>query len=296
MSGGALRVGVAGTAFWAEAAHLPGLRQVPEVELVGLWGRNQGRAETLAGANGVRAFPSFEAMLDAVDAVSFAVPPPVQAGLALRAAEAGRHLLLEKPVAFTAEDAAAIAETVDRKNLACVVFFTRRYIPEVASGIVALRARRWTRAEVTMLGGALVPGSPYEASVWRNEPHAAVWDLAPHVLSVLDPVLGPVRTLTVLEDGAEESTLRSEHAGADGSTAVATIRLSLRAPPERQGNTYVFHGASGTATLPEPPMDRPAVFAHAVRDLVRAVRTGERSACDARFGAEITRAITEALR
>lgn len=292
----ALRIGVVGTAFWAGHTHLPGLRLVPEVELAGLWGRNAGRAEALAEAHGTRAFASFEELLASVDAVSFAVPPAVQAGLALRAAQAGRHLLLEKPVALVQEEADAIADTADGRGLASVVFLTRRYIPEVAAAVEGLRTRRWTGADVTVLGGALTPGSPYEGSLWRQEPNAVVWDVGPHVLSVLCPVLGRLRQLVLLSEGEAESVLRSEHEGG----AVAAIRLSLRAPRERQGNTYVFQGvfqgATEAVTLPDPPIDRPAIFAHAVRDLLRAVRTGVPSPCDARFGAEITRAIAQALR
>ncbi|WP_410095188.1 Gfo/Idh/MocA family oxidoreductase [Streptomyces sp. wa22] len=58
----------------------------------------------MATAHGTEAYTGEEgldALLAASDAVAFAVPPDVQAPLAVRAAEAGCHLLLDKPVATT---------------------------------------------------------------------------------------------------------------------------------------------------------------------------------------------------
>ena len=61
-----------------------------------------------------RRTPSIDALIADVDAVAIALPPDVQAPIALRAARAGRHLLLDKPVALVtgmaAEIAAAVAE------------------------------------------------------------------------------------------------------------------------------------------------------------------------------------------
>ena len=48
--------------------------------------------------HGVRAFASLERLLDTCDAVTIAVPPDIQAGIALQAAEAGKRLIMEKPV------------------------------------------------------------------------------------------------------------------------------------------------------------------------------------------------------
>jgi predicted dehydrogenase len=287
-----VRFGVVGTAFWAEQAHLPGLRSVADVRLVGLWGRNAQRAGALVAAQGLQGFDSFEHLLGEVDAVSFAVPPAVQADLALQAARAGKHLLLEKSVAFDPATADAIVAELGMRGLASVVFLMRRFIPEMAAAIARLRGRRWDRAEVSVMGRALIPGSPYETSQWRREPRAVLWDLGPHVLSILIPVLGPIRRLTLVGETDSATHLTSEH---DGS-GVADIQLSQRAPPGHQGNLYRFNGPDGTVTLPEPPINRPAIFGHAVRDLLRAIASGELSACDARFGAEITWELARATR
>src|SRR3954465_488269 len=94
-----MRFGLVGTGFWAREAPGAGLKAAAAAELAGVWGRDRGRAEQAGASLDVRSYDDFDAMLVDVDAVSFAVPPDVQAELAVRAAAAGKHLLLEKPLA-----------------------------------------------------------------------------------------------------------------------------------------------------------------------------------------------------
>src|SRR6478736_9471382 len=100
-----MRFGLIGTSFWADTVHAAGIDAHPEAELTGVWGRDPSKAEALAAKHGARAYADADELFAAVDAVAFSVPPNVQAELALRAAEAGRALLLEKPLALTVEEA-----------------------------------------------------------------------------------------------------------------------------------------------------------------------------------------------
>lgn len=89
-----LRFGLAGTGHWASLVHAPALASAEGIELAAVWGRNAEATATLAARHGARPFADFEAFLANVDAVCFAVPPDVQAGLAARSASAGKHLLV----------------------------------------------------------------------------------------------------------------------------------------------------------------------------------------------------------
>src|SRR6266508_2383751 len=95
-----LRFGLLGTGYWARETHAAALAIQDGAELVGVWGRNPTKAAAVAERYGVRSFGDPDALFAAVDAVAFALPPDVQAELAVRAATAGRHLLLEKPLAL----------------------------------------------------------------------------------------------------------------------------------------------------------------------------------------------------
>jgi len=84
-----LRVGLAGAGPWAEKAYAPMLAAGPETRLACVWARWPEAAHALAERHGAETAPSFAALLDACQAVAFAVPPDVQADLAAKAAEPG---------------------------------------------------------------------------------------------------------------------------------------------------------------------------------------------------------------
>jgi predicted dehydrogenase len=93
---------------------------------------------------GVRSFGSVDDLVAEVDAVAICLPPDVQADIAEVGADAGRHLLLEKPLALTLADANRVTAAVERTGVASVVLFTGRFLPETAAWLDATRADgRW---------------------------------------------------------------------------------------------------------------------------------------------------------
>src|SRR5918998_3409328 len=123
-----MRFGLFGTGPWAQQAHAPGLAAHGDVEFAGVWGRDESKAAALADRYGAKAYGSVDALIDDVEAIAVALPPHVQAPIALQAARAGRHLMLDKPVAFDPAQAAEITAAVTDGGLASAVFFTRRFM------------------------------------------------------------------------------------------------------------------------------------------------------------------------
>ncbi|WP_102961452.1 Gfo/Idh/MocA family protein [Mangrovicella endophytica] len=276
-----LRIAVCGTGHWARTIHLPGLKTLPGVELVGVHGRTPATVEALASEFTIAAFTDFEALLPAVDALAFAVPPDVQVGLAIRAAEAGKHLLLEKPLATKLADADRLTKLTQARDLATVSFFTRRFIPAVEAFIAEAVAARPQRCDVTFRGSALLPGSPYAASAWRLAEHGVLRDLGPHALSVLVPVLGPVASVAAADEGGE-IIVDLVHAG--GGTA--RLRLNLSVPREAGEERYDF-GPDGPV-LERYSYDRLATYRSAAAELVHLIETGSRDhRCDIRFARDV---------
>jgi predicted dehydrogenase len=187
-----LRFGLLGTGYWAAETQAAGLAGHPDVDFVGVWGRNPAKAAALADRYEVRAFADADELIGAVDAVAVALPPDVQAPLAIRAARAGRHLLLDKPVALSLAEADELVEAVDGTGVSSLVFVTNRYRPKVEEFVErAVAMPGWGGARVTMLGSIFDADSPYRDSQWRKV-HGGLWDLGPHALSIVLPVLGPV--------------------------------------------------------------------------------------------------------
>ncbi len=277
---GRARFGVCGTGYWAEQVHLPALAGMPDVDLVGLWGRTSLRAQELAQTFGIRHFERFDDLLSAVDMVSFVVPPAVQADLALQAAKAGKHLLLEKPITTSLREADAIVGVVENHHLATVVFLTRLFYGGVQELIDSAKSACAAHAQATFASGALLPGSPYVESKWRHEAHGVLWDGAPHPLSVLTLTLGPIATVgaKVPHKGKVELTL--EHQGGGTSTVfINHMDEGAREPTE----LYTFSGAGGTVNGGPFRLDRQACFREAVRCLLRQL-DGRVAGPDIRFG------------
>lgn len=229
-----IRVGLFGTGPWARRAHGPGLAGHAGVELVGVWGRRPGAAAEVAAEFGGRAYPDQEALIADVDAVAIALPPALQAPLAAKAATAGRHLLLDKPLAATVEDAHAVADAVDAAGVASVVFFTLRFDAGSAAWIDRQAATGdWYTGRADWYGAVFgrpsPAASPYAASPWRQE-KGGLWDVGPHALSVLLPVLGDVTEVHASRGAGDTTHLTLRHDSGASSTAVLTLTAPRPGP------------------------------------------------------------------
>ncbi|MFJ5775436.1 Gfo/Idh/MocA family protein [Streptomyces sp. NPDC093094] len=287
-----MRIGLLGTGPWAQMAHAPALEAHPELDFTGVWGRRPDAAKELAGRHGARVYDDVDALLDDVDAVAVALPPGVQAELAVRAARAGRHLLLDKPLAATVPQARAVAEAVRESQVASVVFFTTRFRPEAAAWISEQAAEEgWFTARAQWLGSVFSDaGSPFAHSPWRRE-KGALWDVGPHALSVLLPVLGDaVRVASAAYGPGDTAHLVVEHEGG----AFSSLTLSLTAPPAAAGTEVELRGAAGVARLPHGGDGPVPALSCAADALLASVRTGRPHPCDAAFGLRVTEILAEA--
>ncbi|MFD5115314.1 MULTISPECIES: Gfo/Idh/MocA family protein [unclassified Streptomyces] len=289
------RIGLLGTGPWAERTHAPALAGHPGLEFSGVWGRRPEAAAALAAAHGTTAH-SGEVGLDALfaesDAVAFALPPDIQAPLAARAAAAGCHLLLDKPVATTVAGAREVADAAASAGVASVVFCTLRFAAGTASWIDEQAAKGgWFTAHAYWLGALYGPGadSPYAESPWRRE-KGGLWDVGPHALSALIPLLGDVTEVTAVRTEPDLTHLVFRHTSGVASSAA----LSLSAPKAGAGTGLELRGEHGTAVLPEGWGDPVDSFVAAVDALLESVRTGRPHPCDVRFGLRLTEILTEA--
>ncbi|MFJ6700965.1 Gfo/Idh/MocA family protein [Streptomyces sp. NPDC091272] len=286
------RIGLLGTGPWADRTHAPALAAHPEVDLVGVWGRRPEAAAKIAEAHSTTAYDDVDALLADCDAVAIALPPDIQAPLAVRAAEAGCHLLLDKPVATTVEGARRVADAAETAGVASVVFFTLRFAAGTVDWIAEQSAADgWFTARAHWFGSVFHPSAagPYAESPWRGE-KGALWDVGPHALSVLLPVLGDVTQLTAAPGQGDTVHLVLRHAGGASSTAA----LSLTAPPEASGVDIELRGAAGVHSLPGPWGAGVDSFGTAIGALLEAARTGTPHPCDARFGLRVTEILSQA--
>ncbi len=286
-----MRFGLVGTGPWAEMAHGPGLVAADGVELVGIWGRSPGRARPLAQALGVTAYDDYTALLADVDAVAFAVPPAIQAEMALQAARAGKHLLLDKPVAADPAAASALVTAADEAGVASVVFFTDRFVVETRAWIDGIRRTAgWRGGWVRWFSALQEPDNPFGASPWRHEA-GALWDTGPHAFSTLIATLGPIGSLTAAAGRGDEVYLIARHE----SGPTSTIALSQFAPPAAGHYEATLWGEAGLSTMPPRP-EGPfgALLATAAEELVECAASGLPHELDLRFGLRVVELLAEA--
>ncbi len=126
-----MRVGVVGAGFIG-AIHLGAYANMPEVEVVGVADALPEIAATGAAVVGARAYSSYEDLVAAeeVDVVDVCLPTAYHRELALKAANAGKHVILEKPIARSLEDAEEIIEAFDGSGGRLFVGHVVRFFPE----------------------------------------------------------------------------------------------------------------------------------------------------------------------
>jgi predicted dehydrogenase len=222
--------------------HAPAIAAGPETELAAVWARRLDAATALATAHGAQPVASHDDLLDACDAVAFAVPPDVQAEMAVAAARRGRSLLLDKPIAADLAAAERLADEVATAGVGSIVLFTLRYCGDIITFVDAARARRWESAEHWNISDGFLSG-PFSHSPWRHE-RGAVLDIGPHAFDLLDAVCGPIVDVRATErDGLV--TVECEHAS--GTRSVA--RVSGTATSGLGGGIELRAGAYGGEDL-----------------------------------------------
>lgn len=118
-------VGVGGIAL----SHMAALRTMTSAQLVAVCDLDADRAAEVAHAERCAGYGSVEALLadDAVDAVIVCTPNMTHEALGLQVLAAGKHLLMEKPLAMTPEGARAVAHEAAERGLALAVGHSHRF-------------------------------------------------------------------------------------------------------------------------------------------------------------------------
>jgi len=144
MANSRVRWGILSTAGISESL-IPGLLGAQGCELAGIASRSSAKASAAAQRWGCAAYNSYEALLadPYVDAVYIPLPNHMHADWTIRALEAGKHVLCEKPLALSVAEVDAITEASRRCDRLVLEAFMYRHVP------------RWQRAVDLVRQGAL---------------------------------------------------------------------------------------------------------------------------------------------
>ena len=262
-----MRVGLVGNGHWARSPTRPACSSEPSVELSGIWGRDSAKTAALAAELGTTGYDDVEEMFAAVDAVAFSVPPQVQAELAVRAARAGKHLLLEKPIAVSVAEADRLADAVAEAGVASVVFFTARFDAGQRQWLEQVAQRSdWDGAVGLWLGSAFAAGSPFDTP-WRHE-KGGLWDVGPHALAMLTGALGEIAEITARPGRRDLVHLILRHDGG----ASSSYAVSIDTPEAASQVSLTVWGPAGRIGAADRCSDPSQALATAARELAAAAQ------------------------
>jgi myo-inositol 2-dehydrogenase/D-chiro-inositol 1-dehydrogenase len=123
-----MRVGIAGTGTMGEV-HAKAWRNVG-AELAGFTSLRLAQTRDLAQRFGVRAYAEYAELVDEVDIVDICTPTSLHKPMAVAAAAAGKHVVCEKPVALTIEDAQAMIDACAAAGVRFFVGMVVRFFPQ----------------------------------------------------------------------------------------------------------------------------------------------------------------------
>ncbi|MFG2925625.1 Gfo/Idh/MocA family protein [Streptomyces sp. NPDC048305] len=283
-----VRVGLVGGGPWARAMHARTFAEGPETTLAAVWARRPEAAAEVAAPYAAPVAATFEELLDTCEAVAFAVPPSVQAELAVQAARAGRALLLEKPLALTLDAARSVADTIAENGVVSQLVLTKRYHPTTRAFLAQAASREIVGARSCYLHGAFLGGE--FATSWRLE-HGALLDLGPHLLDLLDAAVAPIVSVHATGDSRRWIELTCEHDNGAVSQASLSGTVDL---PQAQTRVELF-GPSGTLVYDTASINHDECWPVLRREFATAVRTGTTTGIDAAHGLRIQKLLDDAL-
>jgi len=122
-----LNLGVAGAGVFG-GYHAGQYAKMDDVRLAAVYDPQLDRAKALADRYGAEAFDALDAFIDGIEALSVTSPASTHAAVAKKAAQAGRHLYVEKPLATTVEDAEGLAALAASQGLTLAVGHQERMV------------------------------------------------------------------------------------------------------------------------------------------------------------------------
>jgi myo-inositol 2-dehydrogenase/D-chiro-inositol 1-dehydrogenase len=148
--------------------HGSSLMRIPSANIVGVVDPNEERAETLASMVGAPVCESLEDCVDRADVVYILTPPSTHRELALKAIEAGKHVVCEKPISISLDDAAAMVQAAEQAGVKLMIAFNNRFrkgfnrLKEmVNAGTLGKLVNMWSQR--------IGPGIP-QGYNWRTDP------------------------------------------------------------------------------------------------------------------------------
>ena len=249
-----VRWGVLGTGLIAQNHVIPAIQGAERCELVAIASRSETKADGIAARFSIpRAFGSYEALLadPDVDAVYLPLPNDLHGPWTRRAADAGKHVLCEKPIALTSAETQEVADYCEERNILAMEAFMYRFHPA------------WARVRGLISEGAI--GQLLDVGIWfsfrtnRTGDYrldfaaggGALYDVGCYAVNVSRMLLGdhPDHVLGTARIDSESGVDMTFSGILDYGGSFATFTCSMEQEPQ---HSIVIHGTAGWISIADP--------------------------------------------
>ena len=196
-----LRVAALGMGWWSDVLS-DAIKRSNELEIVACFTRSENKRRAFAEKYGCRPAASYEEILQdpSIAAIINTTPNNVHLETTRQAAEAGKHVFLDKPIANTVREGMAIAEVCKKAGVVLALGYQRRretHFRWVKSEIDAGRFGKLVQAECNISRDRL---GQFDLSSWRytaeGMPGGVMLQIGIHYVDVLEYLMGPVKSVS----------------------------------------------------------------------------------------------------
>ncbi len=256
-----VRVGILGVGAVTQVVHLPMLSERPDVDVVAVSDPDEMKAEALGARFGVPRIFSDEGILneDDVQAAVICTPNNLHESLAIEALERGKHVLVEKPLAMTAEGVQRVLDAASASGRHLAVGLNHRFRPDVGA-LTSFVAGGELGDLYAVRANSLARRVPSAGSTWRQRPDeaggGALMDLGVPILDLAFWLTGYpkiARVTAVFRTGEAEVEEAATVFAVSESGIAFSVEVSWNLFAEVDRHHCRVMGTEGSGSL--PPLD-----------------------------------------
>lgn len=245
--------------------HAQGIRDTEEAELIAVMDRNPVKAEKLASIYGGRVYADYEELLRQpdIDVVCICTPSGIHPEQTIQAAEAGKHVFVEKPMAIQLDDLQRMQQSCEQQGVLLATVFPRRMSPQARYAREVIRSGRLGRLSLCSAYVKIYRDQAYYDSAgwrgtWEMDGGGAMMNQGIHTVDLLQWLVGPVASLygkskAVLRNIEVEDTAISLLQFKNGAMGLLEITTTAY---QGQGQRLEIHGEKGTLVIEEDDITR----------------------------------------
>jgi len=266
--------GVLGAARIARTKVIPGMQRSAECEVIALASRSLETARAASASLGVpRAYGSYEELLDDpdVDAVYIPLPNHLHVPWSIKAAEAGKHVLCEKPIGLDADDARKLLAVRDRTGVLIQEAFMVRTHPQWLAVREEVRRGRIGELRVIQMAFSYFNRDPGNVRNQSGIGGGALMDIGCYPIVLSRFLFGeePVRVIASVDRDPEFGTDRLTSALLDFRGGQCAFTCSTQLVPYQRTQVLGTRGRIEVEIPFNAPPDRPCrIFLDDGRDVL----------------------------